>query len=137
MRTTIVAMLATVLTLGAGGSPANALDVVEALSSNANYSMFSRLLIQSRLAETVRSLKACTVFVPVNGAFSRVPAGMLDRLRKPEQKEELGRLIPYHIVASLLRDTSIDGNDFWIATWGGQRLRIDGDDPGGRHPRDK
>jgi uncharacterized surface protein with fasciclin (FAS1) repeats len=81
--------------------------------------------------ETVRALKACTVFVPVNSAFGRLPAGMVDKLRKPEQKEELVKFIRYHIIASLLRETSLDGNDFKTATLGGQQLCIDGDDPGG------
>jgi len=89
------------------------------------------LLAQSGLVETVRSLKACTVYVPGNSAFSRLPAGVVDNLLKPEHKEELVKLIRYHIIPARWTEVSMDGNDFRMATLGGQPLHIDADDPGG------
>jgi uncharacterized surface protein with fasciclin (FAS1) repeats len=89
------------------------------------------LLAQSGLVETVRSLKACTVYVPGNSAFSRLPAGVVDNLLKPEHKEELVKLIRYHIIPARWTEVLMDGNDFRMATLGGQPLHIDADDPGG------
>ncbi len=128
MKTTI-ALLAALLTLELGGQPARAADVIETLSSIPSYSTFSSLIAKSGLVDALRSLKGCTVFLPDNAAFGRL--GTLDNLQKPERKEELAKLIPHHVVASLLRETAMDGNDFWTATWGGQRMHIDADDRAG------
>jgi len=130
MKTTI-ALLAGLLTLEVGGPGARAADVIETLASIPRYSTFSSLIAKSGLVDALRSLKACTVFVPDNAAFGRLPVGTLDNLQKPERNEELAKLIRHHVVTSLLRETAMDGNDFWTATWGGQRMHIDADDRAG------
>ena len=131
MKTTLVALLATLLAFGVSGRSARAADVIETISSNSNYSTFSGLVAKVELVEALRSLKVCTVFVPDNAAFGRLPGGTLDNLQKPERKEELAKLVRRHVVTSLLRETAMDGNDFWTATWGGQRMHIDADDRAG------
>lgn len=131
MRTTLISLLAALLTLGVSGPSARAADVIETISSISNYSTFSSLVAKAGLVEALRSLKACTVFVPDNAAFRRLPAGALDNLQKPERKDELMKLIRHHIVASLMRETAMDGNDFMMATWGGQQVHIDADDRAG------
>jgi len=128
---TATALLATVMTLGAGAPVARAADVIETLVSLPSYSTFSSLIAKAGLVEALRSLKACTVFVPDNAAFNRLPGGALESLQKPERKDELARLIRHHIVASLMRETAMDGNDFTMATWGGQQIHIDADDRAG------
>ena len=131
MRTTLVALLATLLAFGVSGRSARAADVIETISSNSNYSTFSGLVAKAGLVQALRSLKACTVFVPDNSAFRRLPASELENLQKPERKDDLVKFIGHHIVASLLRDTSMDGNDFRIGTLGGQQIHIDADDRSG------
>jgi uncharacterized surface protein with fasciclin (FAS1) repeats len=131
MRTTVVALLTTLLAFGVSGRSARAADVIETISSISNYSTFSGLVAKAGLVEALRSLKACTVFIPDNAAFRRLPAGELENLQKPERKDELVKLIRHHIVTSLMRETAMDGNDFWTATWGGQRMHIDADDRAG------
>ena len=40
-----------------------------------------------------------TVFAPVNGAFAVLPAGAVDNLLKPENKDTLTKILTYHVVA--------------------------------------
>lgn len=40
-----------------------------------------------------------TVFAPTENAFSKLPAGTLDNLLKPENKEQLKNVLQYHVVA--------------------------------------
>lgn len=130
MKATI-ALIAGLLSLELGAPAARAADVVETLASIPSYSTFSSLITKAGLGDALRSLRACTVFVPDNAAFRRLPGATLDNLQKPERKEELVKLIRHHVVASLMRETAMDGNDFMTATWGGQQIHIDADDRAG------
>jgi uncharacterized surface protein with fasciclin (FAS1) repeats len=40
-----------------------------------------------------------TVFAPTNEAFAKLPAGAVDNLVKPENKEMLTKILTYHVVA--------------------------------------
>src|SRR5277367_4510020 len=40
-----------------------------------------------------------TVFAPVNNAFAALPAGTVDTLLKPENKDMLTKVLTYHVVA--------------------------------------
>ena len=40
-----------------------------------------------------------TVFAPTNEAFSKLPAGTVDTLLKPENKDQLTKVLTYHVVA--------------------------------------
>jgi len=39
-----------------------------------------------------------TVFAPSDEAFAKLPAGTVDDLLKPENKEKLGKLLTYHVI---------------------------------------
>lgn len=54
------------------------------------------------LVETLKSAGPFTVFAPVNDAFSKLPAGTVDFLLKPENKAALAKILTYHVVAGNL-----------------------------------
>lgn len=39
-----------------------------------------------------------TVFAPTDEAFAKLPAGTVENLLKPENKEKLGKILAYHVV---------------------------------------
>jgi uncharacterized surface protein with fasciclin (FAS1) repeats len=51
------------------------------------------------LVATLQSAGPFTVFAPVNAAFGKLPAGTVDYLLKPENKETLAKVLTYHVVA--------------------------------------
>jgi len=51
------------------------------------------------LVDTLMSSGPFTVFAPTNAAFSKLPAGTVDTLLKPESKEKLSAVLTYHVVA--------------------------------------
>jgi uncharacterized surface protein with fasciclin (FAS1) repeats len=51
------------------------------------------------LVATLQSAGPFTVFAPVNAAFSKLPAGTVDYLLKPENKATLAKVLTYHVVA--------------------------------------
>ncbi len=50
------------------------------------------------LAETLSGPGPFTVFAPTDEAFAKLPAGTLDELLKPENKQKLADILTYHVV---------------------------------------
>ena len=58
------------------------------------------------LVDTLSSPGPFTVFAPTNAAFAKLPAGTVDTLLKPENKDTLVKVLTYHVVPGRL--TSAD-----------------------------
>jgi uncharacterized surface protein with fasciclin (FAS1) repeats len=48
-----------------------------------------------------------TVFAPTNEAFAKLPAGTVDNLLKPENKDQLTKVLTYHVVAEKLTSNDL------------------------------
>ncbi len=51
------------------------------------------------LVDTLQGPGPFTVFAPTNEAFAKLPAGTVDNLLKPENKDMLSKVLTYHVVA--------------------------------------
>lgn len=51
------------------------------------------------LVDTLEGAGPFTVFAPTNEAFAKLPAGTVDTLLKPENKDQLVKILTYHVVA--------------------------------------
>jgi uncharacterized surface protein with fasciclin (FAS1) repeats len=51
------------------------------------------------LVDTLQTSGPFTVFAPTNEAFDKLPAGTVDTLLKPENKDQLVKVLTYHVVA--------------------------------------
>ena len=54
------------------------------------------------LVDTLQGPGPFTVFAPTNEAFAKLPAGTVDTLLKPENKDMLTKVLTYHVVAGKL-----------------------------------
>ena len=69
-----------------------------------------------------------TVFAPDNAAFEKLPAGTVETLLKPENKEKLKGLLTYHVVsgkvdaATLVGAINDAGGKYVVTTAGGGEL---------------
>jgi len=65
-------------------------------------SQFSTLVAAIKAADLVSTLQGpgpFTVFAPTNAAFAKLPAGTVEDLLKPENKEKLRSILLYHVVS--------------------------------------
>ncbi len=79
-------------------TPAHAADIVETAQSTG---MFNTLLAAAKAAGVAPMLmndKNLTVFAPTDAAFDKLPAGTVDMLLKPENKETLKKILAYHVL---------------------------------------
>jgi uncharacterized surface protein with fasciclin (FAS1) repeats len=51
------------------------------------------------LVDTLSGPGPFTVFAPTNEAFAKLPAGTVETLLKPENKDELTKILTYHVVS--------------------------------------
>ena len=73
-------------------------DIVQVASEAG---MFNTLLAAAKAADLVDALKGegpLTVFAPTDEAFAKLPAGTVETLLKPENKEKLQAVLLYHVV---------------------------------------
>jgi uncharacterized surface protein with fasciclin (FAS1) repeats len=59
------------------------------------------------LVETLQGSGPFTVFAPTNSAFEKLPAGTVDNLLKPENKEMLSSVLTYHVLPGKLDSKEI------------------------------
>lgn len=89
----------------------------------------------AELVDTLNSEGPFTVFAPTNDAFAALPAGTVEMLLKPENKEKLQKILGYHVLpgkatAEIVMDlTKKGGGHAKVATVQGEELmlKVDGD----------
>src|SRR5690349_24382067 len=60
------------------------------------------------LVETLSGDGPFTVFAPTNAAFSKLPAGTVENLLKPENKAMLSSILTYHVVAGRMTRADLE-----------------------------
>jgi uncharacterized surface protein with fasciclin (FAS1) repeats len=91
--------------------------------NTASLSTFAKALRSAGLVDRFRSGGPYTVFAPSDEAFSRLPAGTLDNLMKPENKDRLRSILLYHVTGGDLFSSDISGSRR-ISTLEGQPIRL-------------
>ena len=61
------------------------------------------------LVDTLSGPGPFTVFAPTNAAFGKLPAGTVDTLVMPENKDTLTKVLTYHVVSGRLTAADIAG----------------------------
>ncbi|ORE96861.1 fasciclin domain-containing protein [Aurantimonas sp. 22II-16-19i] len=72
--------------------------IVENASQASNLTTLVAAVKAAGLAETLGGEGPFTVFAPTNEAFAKLPAGTVDDLLKPENKDQLAKILTYHVV---------------------------------------
>lgn len=97
--------------------------VVEVAAGNPDFSTLVAAVEAAGLAETLNAAGPYTVFAPTNEAFEALPAGTVEKLLKPANKEALTKILTYHVVAGE-EIMSSDITAGKVATVEGQKLDI-------------
>jgi uncharacterized surface protein with fasciclin (FAS1) repeats len=74
-------------------------DIIDNAVNSADHTTLVAAVKAAGLVETLKSRGPFTVFAPTNEAFAKLPAGTVDMLVKPENKEMLTKILTYHVLA--------------------------------------
>lgn len=108
-------------------------DIVDVAVSAGQFNTLAAALDAAGLVDTLKGEGPFTVFAPTDAAFEKLPAGTVDSLLKPENKDKLIAVLTYHVVpgnvtaddvVKLNSATTVNGADVSIAVVDGS-VRID------------
>ena len=148
MKKTIIAIAAaSVLLLSACGSDGSTSDttvaaadetematevgnIVAVAQGNPEFSTLVAAITAAGLGDALSGEGPFTVFAPTNAAFEALPAGLLEKLLLPENKEVLTKILTYHVVPAKVMAadvaagdvTTLEGSAFAITTEGGVKV---------------
>ena len=77
-------------------------DIIDNAVNSADHTTLVAAVKAAGLVDTLKGAGPFTVFAPTNEAFAKLPAGTVDSLLKPENKEILTKILTYHVVAGRL-----------------------------------
>jgi uncharacterized surface protein with fasciclin (FAS1) repeats len=91
-----------------GGAPMYASkDIVDNAVNSADHTTLVAAVKAAGLVDTLKGAGPFTVFAPTNTAFGKLPAGTVDTLLKPENKQTLTQVLTYHVVAGKVDAASL------------------------------
>jgi uncharacterized surface protein with fasciclin (FAS1) repeats len=77
-------------------------DIIDNAVNSADHTTLVAAVKAAGLVDTLKGPGPFTVFAPTNEAFAKLPAGTVDMLLKPENKDMLVKILTYHVVAGRL-----------------------------------
>ncbi len=84
-------------------------NIVENAMNSADHTTLVAAVKAAGLVETLQGKGPFTVFAPTNEAFAALPAGTVETLLKPENKDQLVKILTCHVVAANAMASDIVG----------------------------
>lgn len=103
-------------------------DVVALAQATPDLSTLVKAVGAAGLVETLQGDGPFTVFAPTNAAFEALPAGTLDSLLEPANKQQLTDILTYHVVPGELMAADLkDGQKLKTVQGDDLTVEVDGD----------
>ena len=122
-------LVASLVIVGATISQASGKDIVDTAVGAGFFNTLAAALQAAGLVDTLKGNGPFTVFAPTDEAFAKLPAGTVETLLKPENKQQLIDVLTYHVVAGqvpaskvvqLSGANTVNGQRVDIASTGGK-----------------
>jgi uncharacterized surface protein with fasciclin (FAS1) repeats len=109
------------------------MDIVETAVSAGQFKTLAAALEAAGLIDALKGAGPFTVFAPTDEAFAKLPAGTVESLLRPENKEKLKAILLYHVVSGNVTANKVvklngrslktlEGNSIEVSTRHGVRV---------------
>jgi uncharacterized surface protein with fasciclin (FAS1) repeats len=109
-----------------GGAPMyNNKNIIQNAVNSKDHTTLVAAVKAAGLVDTLQGAGPFTVFAPTNKAFEKLPKGTVETLLKPENKDQLSKILTCHVVSANALSTAIskmikdDGGSHPVKTVGG------------------
>ncbi len=82
-------------------------NIVETAVAAGSFTTLAKALTAADLVSTLEGAGPFTVFAPTDEAFAKLPAGTVENLLKPENKDKLRRVLTYHVVPGAVQAADV------------------------------
>lgn len=102
-------------------------NILETAAAAGSFTTLAAAINAAGLAETLSGPGPFTVFAPTDDAFAKLPAGTVEDLLKPENKEKLVAVLTYHVVPGNVMAKDVVGSPKLKSVQGQElTVRVDG-----------
>jgi uncharacterized surface protein with fasciclin (FAS1) repeats len=101
------------------------MDIVDTAVKAGQFNTLAAALKAAGLVDTLKGPGPFTVFAPTDEAFKKLPAGTVESLLKPENKDKLVGILTYHVVAGKVMSSALAGKVTDAKTVQGQSVKVD------------
>ena len=98
-------------------------DIVETAISAGSFETLVAAVKAAGLVETLQGEGPFTVFAPTDEAFAKLPAGTVENLLKPENKDKLTAILTYHVVPGDLMAKDVLSMKY-LETAQGEKIKV-------------
>jgi uncharacterized surface protein with fasciclin (FAS1) repeats len=98
-------------------------DIVETAVAAGSFQTLVAAVKAAGLVETLQGEGPFTVFAPTDEAFAKLPAGTVESLLKPENRDKLVAVLTYHVVPGRLMASDVVGSEY-LKTVQGQEIKV-------------
>lgn len=107
-------------------APVEAKDIVDTAIANGSFKTLVAAVQAAGLEATLRGAGPFTVFAPTDAAFAALPAGTVESLLKPENKDKLVAILTYHVLPDEVVSSAIGMQTLEPATVQGATVKVVG-----------
>ncbi|MES0880123.1 fasciclin domain-containing protein [Roseibium sp. SCP14] len=100
-------------------------DIVDTAVGAGSFNTLVAAVQAAGLVETLKGDGPFTVFAPTDEAFAKLPAGTVENLLKPENKDQLVAVLTYHVVPGKVMSSDIAGKKAEVASVQGSEISVD------------
>jgi uncharacterized surface protein with fasciclin (FAS1) repeats len=105
-------------------------DIVDTAASAGSFKTLVAAVQAAGLVDALKGQGPLTIFAPTDEAFNKLPAGTIENLLKPENKDKLIAVLTYHVVPGRLSAKDLidaakrDGGQTRLTTVEGEQLTV-------------
>ena len=119
-------LLAATAALCLGAASASAANVVETAQQAGSFNTLLAAAKAAGLADALATTQNITVFAPTDEAFAKLPAGTVESLLKPENKDKLVAILTYHVIPAKVMAADVTGKETKAKTVQGSEVTVNG-----------
>ena len=103
-------------------------DIVDTAVAAGSFTTLVAAVQAAGLVDTLKGAGPFTVFAPTDDAFAALPAGTVEELVKPENKDKLTAILLLHVLPGAIKSADIAGKKIDATTAGGASVHVDATD---------
>lgn len=125
LRRTFIALTAATALSAPAFADGHGKDIVDTAVAAGSFTTLVAAVEAAGLVETLKGAGPFTVFAPTDEAFAALPAGTVENLLKPENKDQLVAVLTYHVVPGKVMSADLAGKTLEAETVQGTTVAID------------